>query len=40
MNDSVIKLDEILVSYKEETKPISANFNEKKANFKTQNFYI
>ena len=40
MDDSVITCDEIIESYEEETKTISTNFNEKKATFKTQNFYI
>ena len=40
MNDSVIMCNEIIQSYKEETKTISANFNEKKGICKTQNFYI
>ena len=35
MDDSVITCHEIMESYKEE-----ANFNEKKATCKTQNFYI
>ena len=33
-------MDEILESYKEETKSILTNFNEKKAKCKTQNIYI
>ena len=40
MNDSVIMCNEIIQSYKEETKTISTNFNEKKGICKTQNFYI
>ena len=40
MDDSVITCHEIIESYQEETKTISTNFNEKKATFKAQNFYI
>ena len=40
MDDSAITCDEIVESYHEETKTISANFNEKKATCKMQNFYI
>ena len=40
MYDSAIAYGEIIESHKEETKTISTNFNEKKANWKTQRFYI
>ena len=40
MGDSAILCDEIVESYEEETKTIAANFNEKKAACKTQNFSI
>ena len=50
IDNSAITFDEIMESYEEdvdaevksndETKSISANFNEKKATCKTQNFYI
>ena len=40
MNDSVIPCDEVTESYNEETKAVPTNFNEKKATWKTQNFYI
>ena len=40
MNDSVITCDEVIESYDEEIKTIPTNVNEKKATFKTQNFYI
>ena len=40
MNDSVIKCDEVIESYNEETKTIPTNFNEKKAACKTKDFYI
>ena len=40
MDDSVIMCDGIIESYKEETKIISTNVNEKKATYKTQSFYI
>ena len=36
----MIVCDEVLESYDKETKTISTNFNQKKATFKTQNFYI
>ena len=39
-NDSAITCDEIIESYDEETKTIPRIFNENKATFKTQNFYI
>ena len=39
MDDLAITFDEIIEPY-EETKTILANFNEKKATCKTQNFYI
>ena len=35
-----IMCSEVIESYEKETKTISTNFNEKKANFKTQNFHI
>ena len=38
MDDSAITCDEVIESYNKETIPIS--FREKKAIFKTQNFYI
>ena len=40
MDDSTITCDEIIKSYNEETKTIPTNFNEKKATYKTENFYI
>ena len=40
MDDSVIMCDEVIESYDEETKTVSTDFNEKKATFKTQNFYF
>ena len=40
MDDSTIICDEILESYKEETKMLPTNFNENKAICKTQYFYI
>ena len=40
MDDSVVLCNEIIESYDEEAKTIPTNFNEKKANCKTQNFYI
>ena len=40
MDDLSITCDEIIELYKEETKTIPANFNEKKAICKKQNFYI
>ena len=40
MDDSAITRDEIIESYDKETKTIPANFNEKKAICKTQNFYV
>ena len=40
MDDSVITCDEIIESYNKKAKPIPANFNEKNAFCKTQNFYI
>ena len=40
MDDSAITCDEIIELYGEETETIPTNFNEKKATFKTQNFYI
>ena len=39
MDYSAITCDEIIESYEEETKTISTNFNERKATYKTQNFY-
>ena len=38
MDDSAITCDEVIESYNKETIPIS--FKEKKATFRTQNFYI
>ena len=40
MEDSAIACDEIIESYDEETKTVWINFNEKKATFNIQNFYI
>ena len=40
MDDSAIMYDEVRESYDKETKNILANFNEKKAICKKQNFYI
>ena len=43
MDDSAITCDEIIESYNEDAaaKPFDeTNFNEKKATFKTQNFFI
>ena len=40
MGDSAITCDEVIESYNKETKTISKKFNEKKATFKTQIFYI
>ena len=40
MDDSAIICNEVIESYEEEIKTILANFNEKKATCKTQNFYI
>ena len=40
MDHSAIMRDEIIEPYGEETKTIPINFNEKKATYKTQNFYI
>ena len=40
MDDSAITCDEIIESYDEETKAIATNFNEKRATYKTQNFYF
>ena len=40
MGDSAITRDEVIESYNKETKTISKKFNEKKATFKTQIFYI
>ena len=39
MDDLAITCDEIIESYKEKTKTISTNFNEKNATCKTQKFY-
>ena len=35
-----IMCSEVIESYEKETKTISTNFNEKKANFKTHDLYI
>ena len=40
MDNSAITCDEVIESYDEETKTIPTNFNEKKATYKTQDFYI
>ena len=40
VDDSVIMSDKIIGSFDEETKTIPTNFNEKKATYKMQNFYI
>ena len=40
MDESAITCNRIIESYNEETKTIPTNFNEKKANCKTQNMYI
>ena len=40
MNDSAIMCNEIIQSYKEETKTISTNLNEKNGICKAENFYI
>ena len=40
MDDSAITCDEIIESNAEETKTIPTSFNEKKATYKTQNFYV
>ena len=40
MDDSAITCDEAIESYDEETKTIPTNFNEKKAIYKMQHFYI
>ena len=40
MDNSAIICDEIIQQFDKETKNIPANFNEKKATCKTQNFYI
>ena len=40
MDDSAIACDQIIESHDEETEPTPTNFNEKKATYKTQNFYI
>ena len=40
MDNSAIMYNEAIESFKEETKPIPIDFNEKKATFKTQSFYI
>ena len=40
MDDSAIICDEVIESSGKETKTIPTNFNEKKAIFKTRNFYI
>ena len=40
MDKSAIMYNEAIESFKEETKPIPIDFNEKKATFKTQSFYI
>ena len=40
MGDSAITCDEVIEPYNKETKTISKKFNEKKATFKTQIFYI
>ena len=40
MDDSVIMWGEVINSYDDETKTIPKNFNEKKATYETQNFYI
>ena len=40
IDDSVIMCDEVIESYNEETKTVARKFNEKKAIWKIQNFYI
>ena len=40
MDDSTIICDEIIKSYDEEIKTISANFNKRKVTCKTQSFYL
>ena len=40
MDDPVIIFDEVIESYKEETKTIPTNFNEEKVTCKTKNCYI
>ena len=40
MLNSVITCDEIIESHDEETKTNPANHNEKKASYKTRNFYV
>ena len=40
VDNSAIMCDEIIQPFAKETKNIPANFNEKKATCKTQNFYI
>ena len=40
MDDSAITCDEVIESYNKETKTIPTNFNEKKAIWKTQIFFI
>ena len=40
MDDSAFTYDELIESYNKKTKTIPTNFSEKKAIFKTQNFYI
>ena len=40
MDDLSITCDEIIEPYKAETKTIPTIFNETKANWKTQNFFI
>ena len=40
MDDSALTCGEIIESYDEETKTIPANFTEKEATCKIQNFYI
>ena len=39
-DDSVIRSDEVIKSYKEEIKSIPTNFNEKNLTCKAQSFYI
>ena len=40
MYDSAITCDEVIESYNKETKTIPKTFNEKKATYEMQNFYI
>ena len=40
MDNSAFVFDEVIEAYDEETKTLPANFNDKKATYKMQSFYI